>query len=71
MPYVIVGDKKGEIRALVYNPNVTHFKDDLMDTANWVIVGSYQITDYGLRLFGNSYAISRGNVLDGTETRTC
>jgi hypothetical protein len=67
MPYIIVGDKKGEIRALIYNPNVTHFKDDLRDTANWVITGTYQITDYGLRLFGNSYAISRDNVLDGKD----
>jgi len=67
MPYIVIGDTKGEIGALLYNPNVTYFKDDLKDTSNWAISGSYQITDSGLRLFGNSFAISRDNILDGKD----
>jgi len=67
MPYIVFGDRKGEIGALVYNPNVTYFKDDLKDASNWVISGNYQIIDSGLRLFGNSFAISKVNILDGKD----
>jgi len=67
MPFIITKERKGLVRPLIYNPNVTYFKDDFRNIDNWNITGSYQITENGIRLSGNSMAITKNNVLDGID----
>jgi hypothetical protein len=68
MPVVIaVGNTRGRLGSLVYNPNVVHFKDDFENSDNWDITGSYDLTQDGLRLYGNATAITKSSVIDGKD----
>jgi len=67
MPCIGIRKIEGSLKPFIYNPHVTYFYDNFKSIDNWDISGSYEITDGGLRIYGTTRVISKGNVLEGVD----
>jgi len=58
MTYLKRGQYISRILPPTYDPSVKYFFDDFKNADNWSIYGTYEITQDGIRVYGNTRAIS-------------